>query len=308
MWTQTHDLHSHSLHSDGEHDVAMVAQLMRKEGVQVWSLTDHDTTSGWEEAQRAADEEGLVFVPGVEITCEPARPPEKEQLLATGRERASASWHLLAFFPNHRPGAADPRIEAFIAWLLPRQDGRQPRMRAMCQRLADLGMPVDVEDVIGRASGSVGRPHLAQAMVDLGYVSSKQEAFETWIGDGLPGFVPHHKPTIAQAVEAVKAAGGITSLAHPLYYGVSTPSLLQTLHSLGVDAVEAVHRSHNDAYRHELTEEAMRHGMSVSVGSDFHGLSYQARPGNMPHQIECLHADLKASSVGQPARQPRRGQ
>ena len=134
--------------------------------------------------------------------------------------------------------------------------------------------------------------HLAQAMVDLGYVSSKQEAFETWIGDGLPGFVPHKKPTIAEAVEAVKAAGGITSLAHPLYYGVSTPTLLQTLHALGVDAVEAV-RSHNDAYRHELTEEAKRHGMSVSVGSDFHGLSYQARPGNMPHQIECLHAELK---------------
>ena len=104
---------------------------------------------------------------------------------------------------------------------------------------------------------------------------------------------PHQKPTIAEAVEAVKAAGGITSLAHPLYYGVSTPTLLQTLHALGVDAVEAVHRSHNDAYRHELTEEAKRHGMSVSVGSDFHGLSYQARPGNMPHQIECLHAELK---------------
>ena len=119
---------------------------------------------------------------------------------------------------------------------------------------------------------------------------------------------PASETTIAEAVEAVKAAGGITSLAHPLYYGVSTSSLLQTLHALGVDAVEAVHRSHNDAYRHELTEEAMRHGMSVSVGSDFHGLSYQARPGNMPHQIECLHADLKAPSVGQPARQPQTGQ
>ena len=96
----------------------MVARLMRQEGVQVWSLTDHDTTSGWLEAQRAANVEGLVFVPGVEITCEPAQKPEKEQLLATGRERASASWHLLAFFPNHRPGAADPKIEAFNAWLL----------------------------------------------------------------------------------------------------------------------------------------------------------------------------------------------
>ena len=140
-------------------------------------------------------------------------------------------------------------------------------MRAMCARLESLGMAINIEDVLAKAEGSVGRPHLAEAMVELGYVSSKQEAFETWIGDGLPAFVPHEKPTVIEAVEAVKAAGGITSLAHPLYYGVSTPTLLRTLHGLGVDAVEAVHRSHTDAYRHELTEEAKQYGMSVSVGS-----------------------------------------
>jgi predicted metal-dependent phosphoesterase TrpH len=295
VWTQTHDLHSHSIHSDGEHEVAMVARLMKQEGVRVWSLTDHDTTSGWTEAQQAADAEKLVFVPGVEITCEPARQPEPEQLAAIGRDRASASWHLLAFFPTHHPGVPQPQVAAFEAWLLPKQDGRLPRMRAMCQRLTELGMPVDVDEVIRRASGSVGRPHLAEAMVELGYVSSKQEAFETWIGDGLPGFVAHQKPTISEAVQAVKAAGGITSLAHPLYYGVSTPTLIQTLHALGVDAVEAVHRSHTDAYRHELTEAAKQHGLSVSVGSDFHGLSYQSRPGNMPHQVESLHPQLMSS-------------
>ncbi len=293
MWTQRYDLHSHSLHSDGEHEVAMVAQLMKQQGVEVWSLTDHDITSGWKEAQKAADEEALFFVPGVEITCEPALEPEPQQLEATGRVRASASWHLLAYFPKHRPGDHQPEIDSFKAWLLPRQDGRQPRMQAMCKKLGELGLPVDAEDVIQRANGSVGRPHLAQAMVDLGYVASKQEAFETWIGDGLPAFVPHQKPTIAEAVEAVKAAGGITSLAHPLYYGVSTPSLLRALHALGVDGVEAVHRSHTDAYRHELTEAAKQLGMSVSVGSDFHGLSYQSRPGNMPQQIERLHSLLK---------------
>lgn len=292
VWTQTHDLHSHSINSDGEHAVSKVARLMRQEGVKAWSLTDHDTTSGWMEGQYAADAEGMVFIPGVEITCEPALTPEPKQLEATGRERASASWHLLAYFPNHRPGSLQPGIERFKAWLQPRQSGREPRMRAMCQRLADLGMPVDVEDVLGRASGSVGRPHLAQAMVDHGYVASKQEAFERWIGDGLPGFVPHQKPTVAEAVEAVKDAGGVTSLAHPLYYGVSTPTLLATLRELGVDGVEAVHRSHSDGYRHELTEEARRIGLGISVGSDFHGLSYQARPGNMPHQVDRLLPDL----------------
>jgi|TARA_B100001741_G_C16525495_1_gene586866 predicted metal-dependent phosphoesterase TrpH len=292
MWTQTLDLHSHSLHSDGEHPVQDVARLMHEEGVQTWSLTDHDTTSGWNEAASAAASLGMRFLPGVEITCEPALPPDQGHLDTIGRERASASWHLLAYFPEHRPGINDDTVAEFKAWLEPHQDGRLPRMKAMCQRLTELGMPVDVEDVCRRASGSVGRPHLAQAMVELGYVSSKLEAFETWIGDGLPAFVPHIKPTIAEAVEAVRSANGFTSLAHPLYYGVPTKSLVERLGQLGVDAVEAVHRSHTDAYRFELMNEAVSNGMTITVGSDFHGLSWQARPGNMPLQVLALDARL----------------
>lgn len=292
MWTQTLDLHSHSLHSDGEHPVQDVARLMHEEGVQTWSLTDHDTTSGWNEAASAAASLGIRFLPGVEITCEPALPPDQGHLDTIGRERASASWHLLAYFPEHRPGINDDTVAGFKAWLEPHQDGRLPRMKAMCQRLTELGMPVDVEDVCRRASGSVGRPHLAQAMVELGYVSSKLEAFEIWIGDGLPAFVPHIKPTIAEAVEAVRSANGFTSLAHPLYYGVPTKSLVERLGQLGVDAVEAVHRSHTDAYRFELMNEAVSNGMTITVGSDFHGLSWQARPGNMPLQVLALDARL----------------
>ena len=156
---------------------------MHEEGVKTWSLTDHDTTSGWNEAAQVAASLGMHFLPGVEITCEPALEPDHNHLAAIGRERASASWHLLAYFPEHQPGVNDETVAGFKAWLEPHQDGRLPRMKAMCQRLTELGMPVDVEDVCRRASGSVGRPHLAQAMVELGYVSSKVEAFETWIGD-----------------------------------------------------------------------------------------------------------------------------
>jgi predicted metal-dependent phosphoesterase TrpH len=295
MWTQSFDLHSHSLHSDGEHPVQDVARLMHEEGVKTWSLTDHDTTSGWNEAAKVAASLGMHFLPGVEITCEPALEPDHNHLAAIGRERASASWHLLAYFPEHQPGVNDETVAGFKAWLEPHQDGRLPRMKAMCQRLTELGMPVDVEDVCRRASGSVGRPHLAQAMVELGYVSSKVEAFETWIGDGLPGFVPHVKPTIAEAVEAVRSANGFTSLAHPLYYGVPTQQLVEQLGQLGVDAVEAVHRSHTDAYRFELMNEAVSNGMTITVGSDFHGLSWQARPGNMPLQVVALNAKLNGA-------------
>lgn len=293
MWTQTVDLHSHSTHSDGEHDVEVVATLMASEGVTTWALTDHDTTDGWYQASIEAKQRGLHFIPGVEITCDPALAPNEDHLAALGRERASSSWHLLALFPEHDPSNSSQEIDAFKRWLAPRQDGRHPRMAAMCERLTALGMPVDFEAVCQRATGSVGRPHLAEEMIHLGYVSTKQEAFETWIGDGLPGYVAHAKPSLVEAVQAVKNAGGVTSLAHPLYYGVPTPELIDVLLSTGVDAVEAVHRSHPDAYRFELMTEATQRGLGITVGSDFHGLSSQPRPGNMPVQTDALLSRLK---------------
>jgi len=293
VWTQTVDLHSHSTHSDGQHEVAIVARLMQEAGVKTWALTDHDTTNGWLEGQREARRRGMRFVPGVEITCEPALPPDAAYMAEQGRERASSSWHLLAFFPEHNALHPDAALEGFKAWLAPKQDGRGPRMQAMCARLSELGMPVDVQAVLARASGSVGRPHLAEEMVALGYVTSKSEAFETWIGDGLPAFVPHSKPSIDEAVEAVQKAGGVTSLAHPRYYGVPSEALLDALVLAQVDGVEAVHRSHNDAYRHELMEGAKNRGLGVSVGSDFHGLDHQPRPGNMPVLLDRLFTSLR---------------
>ncbi len=292
MWTQRFDLHSHSTNSDGQHEVDDVAEMMEEQGVSVWALTDHDTTSGWKQAAIADASRGIQFIPGVEITCTPAHPPMPEVLKARGQERASSSWHLLAYFPRHHPAVSETAVDAFKQWLMPRQLGREPRMRLMCARLEALGMPVNIDDVLARADGSVGRPHLAEEMVKLGYVESKHEAFERWLGDGLPAFVAHEKPTIAEAVEAVKAAGGFTSLAHPLYYGVDVPVLMNTLNNLGVDAVEAVHRSHDDMYRHALMEAAVERNMGITVGSDFHGLDYQQRPGCMPVVIDALHPML----------------
>ncbi len=292
MWTQRFDLHSHSTNSDGQHEVAYVAELMRQQGVNVWALTDHDTTNGWEQAAFEASSRGIQFVPGVEITCTPACPPMPEILEAQGRERASSSWHLLAYFPQHNPAMRDESIDAFKQWLMPRQLGREPRMRLMCKRLEALGMPVNIEKVLARADGSVGRPHLAEEMVKLGYVQTKQQAFEQWLGDGLPAFVAHEKPTIAEAVEAVKSAGGFTSLAHPVYYGVDVTVLMNTLQDLGVDAVEAVHRSHADMYRYALMKAAEDRQMGITVGSDFHGLDYQQHPGCMPVMLDALHPML----------------
>ena len=279
VWTQRYDLHSHSTNSDGEHSVEFVAQLMKNSEVKYWSLTDHDTIAGWKNAYQSANDLGINFIPGVEITCERGLEPDELELKQRGRERASKSWHLLAYFPELKPD--DEQAIRFAQWLKPLQDNRIPRMKQMVEKLAELGMPIDFSEVADKAGGSIGRPHLAQAMVDKGYVETKFEAFEKWIGDGLPAHVAQPKPSIAEAVSVVRECGGVTSLAHPLYYGIPPKQLGQYCKSVGIDSIEAFHRSHEDMYRFELWQICTQQGLKVSCGSDFHGQTYGQSPGKM---------------------------
>ena len=146
VWTQHYDLHSHSTNSDGEHSVEFVAGLMNDNGVKVWSLTDHDTIAGWKTGEESARALGLTFIPGVEITCERGLNPRSEELIRNKRERASRSWHLLAYFP--KLAYDDKHAIEFAKWLKPLQDNRIPRMRKMVDKLAELGMPVNFEDIL----------------------------------------------------------------------------------------------------------------------------------------------------------------
>ena len=279
MWTQYYDLHSHSTNSDGEHSVDYVAKLMKDNEVRYWSLTDHDTISGWKMAQQSAEQMGINFIPGVEITCEIGIEPDSDELIRQNRERASKSWHLLAYFPGLKHNSE--ATELFAEWLEPLQNNRIPRMKKMIAKLAEHGMPVDYEEVAKKAGGSIGRPHLAQAMVDRGYVETKSEAFERWIGDGLPAHVAQPKPTISEAVKMVKKCSGITSLANPLYYGIPPNELAEYCRSVGIDSIEAFHRSHDDGYRFQLWQACKDFNLNVSCGSDFHGQSYGHNPGKM---------------------------
>ena len=117
MWTEMFDLHSHSTNSDGQHSVSEVAQMMSDSKVRYWSLTDHDTILGWESARQAADNQGLVFIPGVELTCAPGLPANAKVLEHQGLERASDSWHLLAYFPNIE--FQSQQHKQFKTWLAP---------------------------------------------------------------------------------------------------------------------------------------------------------------------------------------------
>jgi predicted metal-dependent phosphoesterase TrpH len=280
MWSDAFDLHSHSTNSDGEHPVERVAELMATEGVKHWSLTDHDTIAGWEEAALAAQQFGLKFIPGVEITCEPSLPVSDVEMERWGRDRAPTSWHLLAYFPSSLVN--DEQRQAFAQWLAPLGESRGPRMAKMVELAHHHGMDIDLQAVLDRADGSVGRPHLADELIAQGYAENRQDAFDQWLGDGRPLAIVRSKPSIREAAKAVHECGGIVSLAHPIYYGVPINQLTASCQEDGVDAIECFHRSHPDSYRHELMMSARTLGLGLTAGSDFHGLSYEQTPGHMP--------------------------
>jgi len=285
MWSSSFDLHCHTTHSDGSLSVEELADAMQQQSVRVWSLTDHDTIAGWDEAKTAAAQRGIAFIPGVELTCDVELPWDEGILKSSARHRPPSSWHLLAYFP-YEPIAEG--LKEFEEWLGPLHDDRVPRMLEMIDKVNAFGMAIDAEDVMSRAKGSVGRPHLAHAMMDAGYVQSMDEAFEKWLGDGRPCNVERPKPSLAEATALVHAAGGITSLAHPRYYGVDYEELIQHLKASKVDAIEAFHRSHSDEERHCLWKLAEKYGLGVTVGSDFHSFNGGHRPGHMPVIIRSL--------------------
>ena len=294
VWTQDFDLHSHSTHSDGIHGVQEVAQKMKDSNVKYWALTDHDTISGWNEARLAANSMSIHFIPGVEITCSPGLQADEEELERMEREGASKSWHLLAYFPKYTE--SNKGIEEFETWLKPLQESRLPRMKKMVEKLTELGMPVPLERVLEKAGGSIGRPHLAEVMVEEGYVETKNEAFELWIGDGMPGHYVQPKPSIEEATKIVHSVGGFVSLAHPLYYGVKPENLIDYCHSKGVDSIEAFHGSHPDSYRFQLWKVAVQKGMTVTCGSDFHGSNHGHRPGYAVVPFSGLNSQLPSTS------------
>jgi hypothetical protein len=227
----------------------------------------------------------------VELTCARGLPANAKVLEHQGLERASDSWHLLAYFPNIE--FQSQQHKQFKTWLAPLGEGRIPRMRTMVEKLSELGMPVDLNAVLARAGDSVGRPHLADEMMQLGYVETRHEAFEKWIGDGKPAHITRPKPSIVDACKAVHAAGGITSIAHPLYYCVDSESLIAYCLESGVDAIECFHRSHSDKYRFELWSAARDAGLSVTCGSDFHGKMYNQTPGRMAVPAATLPIQFK---------------
>jgi len=259
------DLHTHSAISDGTDTVPELVAAARAAGISVLSLTDHDTMDGVDLAQQVGAELGVEVLRGMEMST---------HLDHQGSER---SIHLLAYGCR----VDDDGLAAMVAEV---RVGRSQRIPRILELLAGLGMPLSLADVeaVSVRAVSIGRPHVADAMVAHGYVPNRDEAFHQWLNRGRPAYVSHGSPPLVAAVDAVKRAGGAAVLAHP--WGRGTRSVLseETIAELvadhGLVGIEVDHVDHSDQDRAVLRGLAHDLGLVVTGSSDYHGLGKTRNP------------------------------
>ena len=241
------DLHLHSSASDGLAPPEEVVRTALQAGLDVIALTDHDTLNGVPAACRAAETTGLRVVPGTEFSVQ-------------------ASWgemHLLAYFLP----LDDPDLEQFLE---EQRELRIGRARKIVSRLNGIGKQIELDDVLEHAGGgAVGRPHIARALVNAGYATGVQNAFERFIGYGRQAFVPKKLPGLAVVTRLITERGGVSSAAHLRYR--ADIACARELKAAGVDALEALHPSHDESQSQQIAELARNNGMLVTGGSDWHG-------------------------------------
>ena len=247
------DLHTHTNRSDGTDTPTELVEKAGACGLDVLAITDHDSTAGWDEAAAAADRVGIALVRGIEIST-----------MLDG-----VSVHLLGY-------GFDPADASLLAELDRILGGRDSRLPALLDQLAEHDMPLTVDDVVaesGNAAAS-GRPHVADAMVTAGYVADRDEAFRDWLYDHGPVYVERYGAPLSEAIELVREAGGVSVIAHPWARRgrrVLTPDVIAELAGKGLAGLEVDHNNHSDAVRAELRALAVDLDLVVTGSSDYHG-------------------------------------
>ena len=240
------DLHVHTTASDGSLSPTQVVELGASIGLRVLSIADHDSTEGIAEAQATATRLPIEVIPSVEINA----------------EFAHSELHVLGYY-------VDPACRPLQRMLRKLREGRLSRAQGMVAALGLMGMHLEWDRVaqLAGVGSALGRPHVAQAMVERGYVGSVEEAFAQHIGRGRPAYVERFKLRPDDAVELIREAGGLPVLAHPLRVMDVVPELMAS----GLAGVEAYYTGYTQAETELLLSLAAKHGLLVTGGSDFHG-------------------------------------
>jgi hypothetical protein len=256
------DLHTHSTVSDGSESPARIAEMAAAAGCSAVALTDHDSLSGLAEARAAADRAGITLVPGCEVSCRKPPPPP-------GQPAIGGSVHVLVYFVDAGEGPLQDELQNL------RRD-RAERNARLRERLAELGAPVDYDAMVAEAGGEegLGRPHFARALVRSGAAEDIDDAFDRFLADGRPGYVPKSRLWPADVARLATASGGVAVLAHPLTLGLDPSALERLVRELaeaGLGGIEAVYGRYTTDERRALKRMAARCGVVATGGSDYHG-------------------------------------
>lgn len=247
------DLHVHSTASDGTLTPSEIAIHAKEIGLKAIALTDHDTINGVDECIKKGEEIGLKVIPGIECATE-----------LNGK-----SLHILGY-------GIDINSESFKNKLSSVTNERKERNIKMLNKLAELNITLTMEDLEeGTPKGTtITRSHFATAMLRKGYISTRNEAFTKYIGDGGPAYVPRENFTIEDCINMIHSAGGVAVLAHPILYGYSrseTTDLIRILAKAGLDGVESLYTTHTPQDTNHLLQVCETLKLFPTGGSDFHG-------------------------------------
>jgi 3',5'-nucleoside bisphosphate phosphatase len=254
MSRMTIDLHTHSNVSDGTDSPAELVRHAAEAGLTAVALTDHDTFDGLDEAQAEGERVGVEVIRGMELSC----------------QNSGMSIHLLMY-------GGDERFEDLHLEMAKVREGRSNRLTPVLTKLAELGVPVTEEAVLAKVgdSPSVGRPHIADALVEAGHVRDRKEAFDRFLADGGPAHVERYTIDAARGIDLVRAAGGVPVIAHPWGRGREAALPPEYLEMLvlehGLVGIEVDHQDHDAETRERLRKLAAQLGVLATGSSDYHG-------------------------------------
>ncbi len=268
------DLHSHTTASDGSLTPQELVREAARRGLRVLAITDHDSTDGLAPAlEEAARHPPLLIVPGIEINC----------------DVEGAEIHILGYY-------LDYEAAWFQDFCRAQREERRARVARMAARLAELGMPIDPEEVFALVrEGAAGRPHVAQVMVKRGHVRSVREAFDKYLAAGKPGHVPRKKLAPADAVRLIRRAAGVPVFAHP---GLSDrDEMIPGLIAAGLMGLECYYGEHSAVQTASYLQLCRDHGLVATGGSDFHGPKVRAATLGVPTVPMAAWEALKAKAA-----------